>query len=132
MLDYVFACWNLPTNKNAGLIEFLKYKSQTFLLGFYAQKKFNIKLQTFFLHSNYVATVEPRYNEVSRDRTTYFIIMGVHNKRNPDITKVLKKYEKRHYTGFLITDKILAMTHICSRPSLFDLLLVKTYTNLKQ
>ena len=41
-----------------------------------------------------MSTVPPRYNEVPRDGTIYFVLTGVCNKRNPDITKLLKKYEK--------------------------------------
>ena len=60
--------------------------------------------------------MQPWYNEVPRDRTIYFVITGDRNKRNPDITKLLKKYEKyekRRYTGILIADKILAIKRIC-------------------
>ena len=46
------------------------------------------------------ATVEPRYNEVPKDRTIYFVITGILYKRYPDITKLLKKYKKFRYTGF--------------------------------
>ena len=35
-------------------------------------------------------TVEPRYNEVPRDRKNYFVISGFCYKRNPDITKLPK------------------------------------------
>ena len=45
------------------------------------------------------STVEPRYNEVPKDWTIYFIITGVRFKGNPDITKLLKIYEKLRYIG---------------------------------
>ena len=35
-------------------------------------------------------TVEPRYNEVPRDRKNYFVISGFCNKRNPDIVTLPK------------------------------------------
>ena len=37
-----------------------------------------------------VTTVEPRYNEVPRDRKNYFVISGFRYKRNPDITELPK------------------------------------------
>ena len=40
--------------------------------------------------NQYRSTVEPRYNEVPRDRKNYFVISGFRYKRDPDITKLPK------------------------------------------
>ena len=62
-------------------------------------------------------TVEPRYNEVPRDRTIYFVITGI-RLRNPDITKLQKNHEKLRYTGVLlhtkISDDMYLFIHSCS------------------
>ena len=41
--------------------------------------------------------MEPRYNEVPRDRDNYFVISGFCYKRNPDLTKLPKRYQKLRY-----------------------------------
>ena len=48
----------------------------------------------------YTATL---YKEVARDPSIYFVVIGLRNKRNPDMRKLLK--EKHRYIGVLITDK---------------------------